>query len=415
MKRVFTGLAATIFASTVATIACAQDLVITNASLHIGDGTGTVENADIIIEKGRIKHIGSDLKLPAEVQTIDANHQPVTPAFFAGATRSGLVEVSAVSESADSDYEALYTDLMHPEFDVRAAYNPYSSVIPVTRIEGFSYALLTATSGDRSISGQGGLVRFDGGYESFEGKPVLFVELSGYSADNVGGSRAAHWMLLGQAFDELERGAELELLSYQGRNALAEIKDKGVIVFNVNRATDIMQVIKFAKTREVQAVIHGGREAWIVADALAKAGIPVMLNALDNLPANFDSLGSRLDNAALLNAAGVTVMFSSGETHNARKVRQLAGNAVANGMPMEAAIQAMTTTPASVFGGRHRSARKGAIADLVLWSGDPLDVSSVAQQVIINGKPDPMISRQTLLRDRYMDELTLPRAYSRPE
>lgn len=415
MKRVFTGLLATLIAGTVATIGSAQDLVITNASLHIGDGSDVVENADIIIEQGRIQQFGADLKLPTDVQIIDANHQPVTPAFFAGATVSGLVEVSAVSESADSDYEALYTELMHPEFDVRMAYNPYSSAIPVTRIEGFGYALLSATAGDRSISGTGGLVRFDGGFESFEGKPVLFVELSGYSADNAGGSRAAHWMLLHQAFDELERGAELALLSTQGKKALADIKDNGVIVFNVNRATDIMQVIKFANAQKIQAVIHGGREAWIVADALAEAKIPVMLNALDNLPANFDSLGSRLDNAALLAEAGVTVMFSSGETHNARKVRQLAGNAVANGMPMNTAIQAMTTTPATIFGGQDRSARKGAIADLVLWSGDPLEVSSVAQQVIINGKPDPMISRQTLLRDRYMDESTMPRAYIRPE
>ena len=80
-------------------------------------------------------------------------------------------------------------------------------------------------------------------------------------------------------------------------------------------------------------MVHGGREAWIVADQLKAADIPVVLNALDNLPADFDSLGSRLDNAALLDQAGVTVMFSSGETHNARKIRQVAGNAVANGLP----------------------------------------------------------------------------------
>jgi len=399
----------------VTAVVSAQDLVITNATLYTGDDTNVIENADIIIENGRIKRIGQDLAVPEGVEVIDANQQPVTPAFFAGATVSGLVEVSAVSESADSDYEALYTELMHPEFDVRMAYNPHSSLIRITRIEGFSYALLTATSGDRSISGQGGLVRLDGGYDSFEGKPALFVDLSGYSADNVGGSRAAHWMLLGQAFDELERGAELELLSPRGRTALRDVANDGIIVFNVNRATDIMQVIKFAKAHSVQAVIHGGREAWIVADALAEASIPVMLNALDNLPANFDSLGSRLDNAALLNAAGVTVMFSSGETHNARKVRQLAGNAVANGMPKQAAIKAMTTTPARIFGGRERSASEGKVADLVLWTGDPLDVASVAQQVVINGKPDPMISRQTLLRDRYMDRSPLPRAYSIPD
>ena len=410
MKNVFTVLVLTAASAVVS----AQDLVITNATLYAGHNVDVIEDADIIIHKGQIQKIGKDLNLPNDVAVIDADGRPVTAAFFAGATVSGLTEVSAVSESVDSDYEELFTDLMHPEFDVRAAYNPHSSAIPVTRVEGFSYALLTASPGDRSISGQGGLVRFDGGYDSFEGKPVMFVELSGYSADNVGGSRAAHWMLLHQAFDELERGAELELLSPRGRMALNDIARNGVVVFNVDRATDIMQVIKFANEHKLTAVVHGGREAWIVADALADAAIPVMLNALDNLPANFDSLGARLDNAALLHKAGVSVMFSSGETHNARKVRQLAGNAVANGMPLPAAIEAMTTTPARVFGGRERTAREGSTADLVLWSGDPIDVSSVAVQVIIAGKPDSMVSRQTLLRDRYMDPSAMPKAYSKP-
>jgi imidazolonepropionase-like amidohydrolase len=183
----------------------------------------------------------------------------------------------------------------------------------------------------------------------------------------------------------------------------------------VNRAADIQRLIRFAERQEIRAVVHGGREAWIVAKQLAQAEIPVVLNALDNLPADFDSLGARLDNAALLHEAGVTVMFSSGETHNARKVRQVAGNAVANGLPHSAGIQSMTSTPADIFGGESRLAAKGAIADLVVWSGDPLDVNSIAEAVVIGGIPDTMTSRQTKLRDRYLPESTeLPRSYIKP-
>jgi imidazolonepropionase-like amidohydrolase len=162
-------------------------------------------------------------------------------------------------------------------------------------------------------------------------------------------------------------------------------------------------------------VVHGGREAWIVADQLKAADIPVVLNALDNLPADFDSLGSRLDNAALLDQVGVTVMFSSGETHNARKIRQVAGNAVANGLPHKVAIKAMTATPAKIFGGESRLATVGAQADLVVWSGDPLDVTSLAEAVVMGGIPDSMTSRQTQLRDRYLPEQSdLPRSYIKP-
>ena len=143
--------------------------------------------------------------------------------------------------------------------------------------------------------------------------------------------------------------------------------------------------------------------------------MPVILNPLSNLPESFESLGARLDNAAILHEAGVPVIFSSGETHNARKVRQLAGNAAANGLPHDAALAALTSTPASVFGGEPRRISKGALADLVIWSGDPLEVTTQAQQVILGGIPDTMISRQTLLRDRYLGAAdAMPRAYTKP-
>jgi len=152
-----------------------------------------------------------------------------------------------------------------------------------------------------------------------------------------------------------------------------------------------------------------------VAPALAEARVPVILNSLDNLPADFDSLGARMDNAALLHQAGVSILFSSGETHNSRKVRQLAGNAVSYGLPHDVALAAMTVTPANVFGGGNRVLSVGAAADLVIWSGDPLEVTTVAAQVVMGGIPDTMQSRQTKLRDRYLPQQPdMPRAYIKP-
>lgn len=392
----------------------AQDLLITNASVMDGDKTVKV---DILIEDGKIEKISADLRGHGKTPHYDAAGKLVTPALFAGVTVSGLSEVEMVYEAVDSRIKELYTEVMHPEFDVRVAYNPHSSVIPITRIEGFGYALLAATSGDRSILGSGGLVRFDGGYESFEGDKVVYIDIDGHSADNVGGSRAAHWMLLKQSFDEvkLSDNDELELLSPEGKRTLRDVIKSGVFVFNANRASDIVQTLKFAKAHQLKIAIHGGREAWIVADKIAEAKVPVILNALDNLPMDFDSLGSRLDNAALLNKAGVEVMFSSGETHNARKVRQVAGTAVSYGLPHNVAMNAMTTGPAHFFGGTKRSLDRGAVGDLVIWSGDPLEVNTYAEQVVIGGKLDSMQSRQTKLRDRYFKpDPELGPAYAKP-
>jgi imidazolonepropionase-like amidohydrolase len=207
------------------------------------------------------------------------------------------------------------------------------------------------------------------------------------------------------------------LLTVAGRKALEAYKTGRIVVFNVDRASDILQVIEFSKRHGLNSVISGGTEAWMVADQLAEAGVPVLINALSNLPANFDQLGARMDNAAILNEAGVTIAFFGAGTHQARKLRQIAGNAVANGLPYEAGLAAMTVSPVVIFtlGDEYGSIEENSIADLVIWSGDPLDVTAAADQVIIAGKTVEMISRQTLLRDRYLPvNSDMPHAYIKP-
>ena len=155
----------------------------------------------------------------------------------------------------------------------------------------------------------------------------------------------------------------------------------------------------------------------MVAKQLAAAKVPVLLDPLANLPSSFDSLGSRLDNAAILEAAGVVVAISGAGSHNARTQRQLAGNAVSNGLPHEAGIAALTSNPANIFGVTEQqgSIQTDKPANVVLWSGDPLEVTSAAEIVVINGQLIPMESRQTKLRDRYMPENPdMPRAYIKP-
>ena len=401
----------------------AASLLITNGLVFTGDDTPP-NQLDILIEDGLIEAVARDLSTAEADQLIDAAGRPVTPALFAGITVAGLSEIGMVYEAVDSRLNELYTGLMHPEFDVRKAYNPLSSVVPVTRIEGYGYTLLAAAFGDRTISGQGSLVRFDGGFDSFEGKTIVFVNVDGYSGSKVGGSRAAHWMLLETAFSSLttQQGNGLwlthnehPLINQTGRATLKNARENGIFIFRANRASDILQALAFSQQHNLNAVISGGQEAWIVREELAASGTPVVINALDNLPGSFDGLGARLDNAALLHEADITLLFTSGETHNARKLRQVAGNAVANGLPYEVAIAAMTSLPAEIFGGKPRMIAPGLRADVVIWSGDPLDVSSAADQVIIDGKLDPMTSRQTELLQRYLPtEAGLGRAYINP-
>jgi imidazolonepropionase-like amidohydrolase len=204
-----------------------------------------------------------------------------------------------------------------------------------------------------------------------------------------------------------ESAGEGALLLPEGRAALKNYLAGGRVVFRAERASDIRQVVHYAKRHGIKPVIAGGSEAWLVAQDLAAADVPVLLDPIDNLPGDFDRLGARLDNAALLHAAGVRIAFTYDDSHQARKNRQLAGNAVAHGLPWDAALAAITSSPARIFGVDTELGciEKGRAADLVLWSGDPLEVTTVADQVWIAGRPVEMRSRQTELRDRYLERL----------
>lgn len=404
--------------ATLSLAAQADTILIRGANVHTMTSDGILENTDIFISEGKVQRIGKDLPIPQDdVYVFQAEGKPVTPGFFAGISSIGITEVSAVEESSDG---GLALPEMRPEFDVVPAFNPNSSLIPVTRIEGFSFTLLGANPKGSIFGGQGQLVLLDGAYESFIGKPVLFISVGRDASSLSGGSRAAQWMLLNQAMQEADNppaSTESTLLTRGGRATLSTYTNSGKVVFNVNRASDILETLRFAKKYGLDLVISGGREAWMVAAQLADANIPVLLDPLDNLPSNFDSLGSRLDNAAILEAAGVVVAISGGDSHNARKQRQMAGNAVSYGLPHEAGIAALTRNPAKIFGvaDQQGSIRIDRSANLVLWSGDPLDVTSAAEVVVINGKLIPMESRQTKLRDRYLPENpAMPRAYIKP-
>jgi hypothetical protein len=413
MKRLMTGLlTGLLIGLPIAPTAFADSVLVTNATLMSMGPSGTQDGVSVLIDDGVIMSISTDISAPADT-VIDAGGAVVTPALFAGATGTGLVEVNAVRESADGSMKETKDNTVQVEFDVRDAYSPLSSLVGVTRVEGFGYSLLSASGGQYSVAGRGSLVDFDGGFESFDGRDVLFIDVGGYAADKVGGSRAGHWMMLeGIMADVKRRSSEREYLSQSGKDHLKDLTKNGVFVFGANRAADIRKVISFSEEYGLSSVIAGGREAWLLAEELASASIAVMVNGLDNLPSNFDALGSRLDNAALLHGAGVQVLFTSGETHNARKVRQGAGTAVAHGMPYDAALEAMTTAPSRIFGGRLRSLEVGNRADLVIWSGDPLEVTSFATSVILNGEITSMETRQSKLLERYLPEdAGLGRAY----
>ncbi|MFZ5657846.1 MAG: amidohydrolase family protein [Pseudomonadota bacterium] len=406
----------------------AQELLIRNATVHTATARGTLQNADILVSGGKVVAVGPNLSAADNVPSVDAGGRPVTPTLFGGITRMGLEEVSGEAKTVDATLtlgRGTREMTVRPEFDVTLAFNPESSLLAVNRVEGLGWTLLGPGTGEGGsiIAGQGAVVRLDGSPDP-AGPKVLFVELGNDASGLTGQSRAAQWMLLEQFFDEargrIPATSPMALLTPAGRAVLSRfLAGHGRVMFKVDRAADIRQLLRFADRHDLRIAISGGAEAWKLARELAAAKVPVFVDPLANLPADFDRLGARMDNAALLRAAGVPVgVVQSGDaSHNARKVRQLAGNAVAQGLPWEDGLAALTRVPAEAFGlAGAGGIAPGQRADLVLWTGDPLDVSSVAQQVWFGGRPIEMRSRQTELRDRYWrSEGPLPRAYTVPD
>lgn len=393
----------------------AQDLLIRNATVHTAGARGSLERTDVLVRGGVISAVGSALSAPASVVVVEADGRPLTPALFGGITEIGIEEVSGEASTVDSHVE-LGQQPLRPEFDVTLAYNPASILVPVARVEGIGYTALGATTGGGFVAGQGGVVRLDGSADPI-GPRALYLRLGAAAAELTGQSRAAQWMLLQQMVDEARGRVAADsphaLLTPAGRRTLASYLDgRGRIIVEVDRASDIRQLLRWAQREKVRIAIAGGAEAWQLASALAQADVPVFVDALANLPANFDQIGATLRNAARLRQAGVAVSFSQrgDASHNARKIRQLAGNAVAHGLPWADALAGLTSVPARVLGVEDRvgSIEPGKLADLVLWEGDPLDVAHYAEQVWLGGRPMPMRSRQTELRDRYLHAAPQP-------
>jgi hypothetical protein len=400
----------------------AQDLLVRNATVHTAGAQGTLHGADVLVQGGIVRAVGAGLAAPAGVPVVEADGRPLTPAFFGGITEIGLEEVSGEAPTVDSQL-TLEEQPVRPEFDVTLAYNPASVLVPVARVEGIGFTLLGASNGEAIVGGQGGVVRLDGSADPV-GPRALFVRLGSAAAEHSGKSRAAQWMLLDQMVAEARGRVPADsphaLLTPAGRAVLARfLAGQGRIVVKVDRAADIRQLLRWAGRERVRIAIAGGAEAWQLAAPIAQARVPVFVDALADLPGNFDQIGATLRNAALLQAAGVEVSFTQAgdASHNARKVRQLAGNAVANGLPWEAGLAGLTRVPAQALGVGDRvgTIAPGRSADLVLWSGDPLDVINTARQVWLGGRAMPMHTRQTELRDRYLHgsgESGLPPAYS---
>jgi len=395
----------------------AQTIAITGGTVYPVSGP-KIEAGTVVIRDGRIVAVGSGVPVPAGATRIDATGKWVTPGLIHAATTMGLTQVGSV----DATSEARHSGFVNAAFNVAEGIDPATPLIPIARLEGVTTALTGPSDG--LVSGQAVLIDLAGErVETLVARsPVaMVINLSVASKPAGGGSRAGVLQALRQLFaDALEydrrkgdfRRNQMQPLSAPAADLEAlgpVLRGELPVVAIANRRSDIASALRLAREFRLRLLIRGGVEAWQLGAELAPARVPVLLNPINDIP-SFDGPGARFDAAALLDGAGVPLVIIEDETGGPRNLRWAAGHAVRFGLPWDRALAAITLGPAEALGvaDRYGSLEAGKVANVVIWTGDPLDFASQAEHVYIRGVEIPRTSRQTELLERYR---TLPPRY----
>ncbi len=383
----------------------AQTIVIDNARIFPMQDQIEVEFSSVTLENGVISSFSNSPTIPPNATVVDAMGKFVTPGLFDAHTQLGLEEIDAVSSSVHS---RLNNENIGPAFDIQYAVNPASTLIQVNLVEGITHAVIAPMPGSDFYSGFGAAIRLTSVQPIYKPRVAMFGAINSRIIKKAGGSSSEVIAKLIRTVKNLKQlkspryqpgpgdysKTDIEAIDYTYRTRLP-------IVISVNQSKDILQLIDIANTLKLNLILMGGAEAWKVANKLSDSNIPVILDPLNNLPSDFDQLGARLDNSTILQRAGVTIAFSDPDSHNSRRLRQLAGNAVAHGLPWYEGLKAITRSPANIYSLENGFLKTGSEASLVIWSGDPLEVTSWPERIMFEGQWISLESRQTALFKRY--------------
>ena len=397
--------------------------VITGVTVHTPEGPQ--KGRSVVIDGPRVAAVGvglRDLKLTlderqqvtgaawrgTECAFVQGGSKQLTAGLVAVPTQLGLVEVGLERGTRDDDPQT--DDPIRAALVVADGYDPRLTAIAVSRMEGITTAL-TAPGGG-FVSGRAAMVSLRGTRQSeslLDANAAMVMRVP--TASFADGLRQIRELVSevqawsrdrgayddGRPFPEGAGRADLEAL-------LPVVRGQMPVLIGADRASELEGLVRLKQETGLKLVITGAAEGWMVADELARAKIPVIVDPLVYGPGSFDERAGRADNAKLLVEAGVQVMLTAGYygAHNVRVLRQAAGNAVRGGLDHAAAVAAITSVPAQVFGQRDRGfVGVGAAADLALWSGDPLELSTSLEQLWIGGENIPRTSRQRKLAERY--------------
>lgn len=391
---------------------------LTNASIYTVT-KGVIQNGTVIIRAGKIEAVGQNVQVPSGAEVIDCKGQWIYPGFIESGSRLGLIEFGQVPQATDASELG---DVI-PQMKALTAINPNGAAIPVNRVSGVTTALVVPEG--ELFTGTAALVNLHGYtpdqmFAGFEAVVLNFPRTGRRGPwdrrtdEEVKKASEKAMQRLNDVWDRAVQYHKIDSATngkgvyYPEMQALLPVvRNKTTLMIEVNAAADILAAMKWVKSKKLtNVVLSGVAEGWRVADAIAKAGLPALVGPVLELPTReYDRYDRAYANPGLLRKAGVKIALKTDDSNlNYRNLPYHAGFAVAYGIDKEEAIRAITIVPAEIFGvaNKYGSIEVGKNANLFVCSGDPFETKTQVSQVFIEGWQMPMVSRQTLLYDEFL-------------
>lgn len=403
-------------------------LVFKGATLHTVSGENIV-NGSMLVDKGRIVALGSQINVPANAQVIDVSGKHIYPGMIAANTVMGLAEVQSVR--ATLDYAE--AGAINPNARALVAVNPDSELITTARANGVLATLSVPNSPAGLINGTSALIQMDGwtweemavqaevglhiNLPMLRFNPELFPAPLDSRLEEIRKASAQRLKMLEEAFD-----AALAYLDARAQNdgtqidvrweaMLPALAGKRPVFIHAQDVSQIRFALNFAQRYQLKLVIVGGADAPVLADVLKQRQVPVIVTGIHKLPmrrgADYDAYFSV---AAKLSQAGVPFCIARAGTDddapNERNLPYEAAVAATFGLDPNEALKAITLYPAQILGVADRlgSLEAGKLANFFITNGDPLETSSKVEQIYIQGRVVDGSTKQSRLTEKYQQK-----------
>lgn len=382
-----------------------------------------IPNGTVVIANGTIAAVGANVQAPADATVVDGTGLFVYPGLIDSGTQLGLTEIGSVPGPTDLQELGDF----NPQNLALTAVNAHSELIPVARANGITTAITGPQGG--LISGQVALIDLNGWTpDEMAANPraamVMNYPRSGGGRRRFGPQQSeseqreamnrqvqalTNFLRDARAYADVASRAGAQAVSGRRSNLVMDamipvVRGEQSVIFDIDSEDQIRGVLALADSFGLKVILRGASDAWKVADELARRQIPVVVGPLTRAPAPDEPYDAIYANPGVLARAGVKIAF---QTDNASDVRNLPYNAAlatAYGLDPDQALRALTITPAEIWGvaERYGSLEPGKVANVIVTTGDPLDVRTTVKHLFIRGQPVPFTDKHTELYERFI-------------